>query len=158
MRLYDRICLEFASLGPVGKFPFISGTWGSAAAALLAPWLFMPLSFPARVLVLAVLFILGGEAGTNVEKRLGRKDPGVVVIDELIGQWTTYLFFPVLGPWQLFLGFVLFRIFDILKPCPVRASENWLPGGYGIMIDDVLAGLYAYVCLGFWLLFTHGPA
>jgi len=152
MSFIDKASLEFASLGPVGKIPFISGTWGSAAAAILAPWLFMPLSFPARVLVLAAVFLFGGLAGTKAEKHCGRKDPGIVVIDELLGQWTTYLFFPVLSPWALFLGFVLFRIFDILKPCPVRASETWLPGGFGIMIDDFLAGLYAYVCLGLILL------
>jgi len=70
-----------------------------------------------------------------------------VVIDELVGQWLTFL--PLAAPttFELVAGFFLFRAFDILKPPPVRASENWLPGGFGVMIDDVLAGIYAGVCL-----------
>jgi phosphatidylglycerophosphatase A len=143
----DRLSLLVTGLGPIGKIPYASGTWGSAAAALAAPALFLPLPGFWRVVILAALFWIGGVAGTRVEKILNRKDPSHIVLDELIGQWITYLPFATLPPLELFVGFLLFRAFDILKPAPVRASENWLPGGYGVMIDDVLAGVYACLCL-----------
>lgn len=113
----------------------------------------MPLPVWGRVLLLLALFFLGSETGTRVEQLLGQKDPSRVVIDELVGQWLTIL--PLAAPttFELVAAFVLFRFFDIAKPAPVRASENWLPGGYGIMIDDVLAGIYAAIVLGLihWL-------
>jgi phosphatidylglycerophosphatase A len=143
----DRLSLLVSGLGPIGKIRHASGTWGSAAAALAAPALFMPLPFFGRLLVLAAVFSIGGVTAGRTEILLGRKDPSHVVIDELAGQWITYLPFAALPPLELAAGFFLFRAFDILKPPPVRASENWLPGGWGIMIDDVLAGVYAAACL-----------
>ena len=149
----DRLSLLVTGLGPIGKIPYASGTWGSAAAALAAPALFLPLPGFWRVVILAVLFWIGGVAGTRVEKLLNRKDPSHIVLDELIGQWITYLPFTMLPPLELFVGFLLFRGFDILKPPPVRASDDWLPGGFGVMIVDVLAGIYACLCLAIfhWL-------
>ena len=147
MPLIDRIATAFASLGPFGKLP-VSGTWGSAVAAVAAPFVFMPAPFAVRLFILALVFIGGGLACDIVEKNLGEKDPGLCVIDEVLGQWLTYLFFGVLTPFQMFLGFVLFRVFDIVKPQPVRASENWMPGGFGVMLDDALAGIYAAISLG----------
>lgn len=152
MPFIDRIATNFASLGPFGKLP-VSGTWGSAVAAVTAPFLFMPAPLPVRLLIIFLVFVGGGLACDIVERNLCRKDPGLCVIDELLGQWITYLFFGALTPAQIFWGFVLFRAFDILKPPPVRASENWLPGGFGVMIDDALAGVYAALSLGLliWL-------
>lgn len=150
MTTLDKIALNFCGLGPIGRIPVASGTFGSAAAVLLAPWLFLPLSVPLRLALLILLFVFGGLAGTRVEALLDRKDPGHVVIDEVIGQWVTFLPFAALTVPEMAAGFFLFRGFDILKPPPVRASECWLPGGYGIMIDDVLAGLYACACLALW--------
>ena len=143
----DRLALLVSGLGPIGRMNGPRGTWGSAAAVLVAPALFLPLPFLARLLVLAVIFYVGAKAADRTEIILGVKDPGHVVIDELVGQWLTFL--PLAAPttFELVAGFFLFRAFDILKPPPVRASENWLPGGYGVMIDDVLAGVYAAVCL-----------
>lgn len=147
MIMGDRLALLVSGLGPIGKIPYASGTWGSAAATLAAPALFLPLPGFWRVVVLAALFYVGGIAATRTEKLLCKKDPGHVVIDELIGQWITFLPFASPSTFELVAGFFLFRAFDILKPPPVRASENWLPGGYGIIIDDVLAGIYASLCL-----------
>ena len=143
----DRLALIVSGLGPIGRMPGARGTWGSAAAVLVAPALFLPLPFLARLLVLAVIFYVGAKAADRAEIILGVKDPGHVVIDELLGQWLTFL--PLAAPttFELVAGFFLFRAFDILKPPPVRASENWLPGGQGVMIDDVLAGIYAGLCL-----------
>ncbi|MDO5484559.1 MAG: phosphatidylglycerophosphatase A, partial [Desulfovibrionaceae bacterium] len=74
--------------------------------------------------------------------------PGEVVIDELLGLWLALLPFAT-ADWGLMLAaFAFFRVFDIAKPWPVGASENWLPAGYGIMLDDAFAGLWAMLCLG----------
>lgn len=107
----------------------------------------MPLPFSARCLVLVLLFIAGSIASTRAAMLLGKKDPGEVVIDEVLGQWMTYAPFAVLSWQELLAGFVLFRVFDMTKPWPVRASEDWMPGGYGIMIDDAAAAVYAMTAL-----------
>ena len=136
MRFRDTCVLAFCRLGVAGLAPKAPGTWGTALACLLAPFVFLPLGMGWRVLALLLLFVLGALAATRAEKLLGRKDPGEVVIDELVGVWLVVA------------AFVFFRIFDIAKPWPVRASENWLPDGFGVMLDDVLAGLWALLCVG----------
>ncbi|WP_320170239.1 phosphatidylglycerophosphatase A [Maridesulfovibrio sp.] len=141
---------QIATLGPIGLLPKAPGTWGSAAALIVAPFIFFPLPIPLRVIVLGLLFYFGAQACTAAEKELGKKDPGCVVIDELLGQWVVFLPFPGIVGWQAIAGFVLFRIFDIFKPWPVRASEKWLKDGYGVMVDDLFAGIYAMLVL--WLL------
>ena len=148
MTRFDKIILIFCRLGPAGLAPWAPGTWGSALACLLAPFLFLPLSFGWRLFVLALIFVAGSLAATRAERLLGRKDPGEVVIDELLGVWLTLLPFEKPGLLLIVMAFALFRFFDIRKPWPVRASENWLPDGFGVMLDDVLAALWALLCLG----------
>ena len=148
LSLTDTILLNTATLWIAGRGPKAPGTWGSLVAMLLAPFAFFPLSMGYRGIVLGAVFVLGSIAASRAEIILGKKDPGSVVIDELLGLWTAYLFFPQLSPLLLFLGFVLFRIFDIAKPWPIRASETWLPGGWSVMLDDVIGGIYAAICLG----------
>jgi phosphatidylglycerophosphatase A len=123
------------------------GTWGSIAAVLL--WLAEGTvnHFAARTEIVGLLFwialaiTLGVPAATIVERESGRTDPGFVVIDEVIGQWIALLFSPV--DWRHgLIALVLFRLFDIVKPFPVRRFER-LPAGLGIVFDDVAAGLYA---------------
>ena len=143
----DRFLLAVATLGPIGRAPWAQGTWGSVAAALAAPILFLPLPLPLRVLALAVLFVFGAKAAGRAEVLLGRKDPGQVIIDEVLGQWIVFLPFADPTTFELAAGLVFFRLFDITKPPPVRQSEYWLPGGFGIMIDDVLAGVYGGLAL-----------
>jgi phosphatidylglycerophosphatase A len=116
-------------------------------AVLLAGPLFLHHPLWMKAIILALIFAVGGWCATQAERVLGSKDPGMIVIDELLGQWITFLPFAVLPIWQLGVGFVFFRLFDIAKPWPVRASEKWLPSGYGVMIDDVFAGVYAMLCL-----------
>lgn len=147
MHWRDRVILAFCRVEPAGLSPFMPGTCGSLAAMVLAPFVFMPLSPHARIAVLVLLFLAGSIAGTRAALLLGKKDPGEVVIDEVLGQWMTYALFPALSWPELFLGFVLFRVFDITKPWPVKASEDWMPGGYGIMLDDAVAAMYAIPCL-----------
>ena len=123
------------------------GTWGSIAAALL--WFaFASLARPAPHTLLLVLSIailvtttLGVPAATIAERQSGRHDPGFVVIDEVIGQWIALLFCPPDWAHGL-IALILFRLFDITKPFPVRRFER-LPAGWGIVFDDVAAGLYA---------------
>jgi phosphatidylglycerophosphatase A len=123
------------------------GTWGSVAAVLLwalAAWS-LHLSGHGLLLALgigiALSIILGVPAATIAERESGRHDPGLVVIDEVAGQWIALLGSP--ADWRHgLIALVLFRIFDITKPFPVRRLER-LPGGWGIVFDDVGAGLYA---------------
>jgi phosphatidylglycerophosphatase A len=127
------------------------GTWGSAAAALL--WLAAGASvhFSAQQLTwltlagVAAALAIGIPAATIVEQESGREDPQHVVIDEVAGQWIALLHSRV-NLSHLLAGFLLFRLFDIVKPWPARRLEN-LSGGWGIMLDDVAAGVYALLVM-----------
>jgi phosphatidylglycerophosphatase A len=125
------------------------GTWGSAATVVLW-WLVAhgvaPSWQPALATLLAALAVaVGIPAATQVSRATGLKDPQFVVIDEVAGQLITLIAAPV--AWQsLLLGFILFRGFDIVKPPPVRQLEH-LSEGYGIVLDDVAAGLYALMAM-----------
>jgi phosphatidylglycerophosphatase A len=119
-------------------------------ALLFAPFLFLPLSFAGRCALLTALFLFGSLITNRAERILGVEDPPELCIDEVLGMWLTLAPFenPSLG--IMLAAFVLFRILDIVKPWPVNASEHWLPGGFGIMLDDAVAGFLAM--LGTWLL------
>lgn len=140
--------LLFCRLGVAGLSPVMPGTCGTLLAACIAPVLYVPLPLWGRALLLAGVFWLGALAAGYVERVTGRQDPGEVVIDELLGLWVVLL--PFAEPsWQVMVAaVVLFRIFDMAKPWPVSASEHWLPNGYGVMIDDVVAGLLALGVMG----------
>jgi phosphatidylglycerophosphatase A len=125
------------------------GSWGSAAAALL--WLAAgkalapgPLGWLTLTAALAALAI-GIPAATRVEQESGREDPGHVVIDEVVGQWIALIHSQV-NLSHLLAGFLFFRLFDIVKPWPARQLEG-LPAGWGIMLDDVAAGVYALLLM-----------
>jgi phosphatidylglycerophosphatase A len=129
----------------IGRLRPGPGTWGSLAAALIwfAAGRAIPLRFETPVLAaLAGTAIAAGiPAATRVARASGVKDPQFVVIDEVLGQWITLLAAPL--TWKTLLaGFILFRGFDIVKPPPIRQLEK-LPGGTGIVLDDVAAGLFA---------------
>lgn len=129
----------------VGNIPKAPGTWGSLAALL--PWLLIRgFTLPIYLLVLLAVFIVGFFAAGSAEKILDRADAGPIVIDEILGMFITLTLAPD-HPAAWILGFLLFRVFDILKPFPVSWFDQHLHGGLGIMLDDVMAGLYALVCL-----------
>ena len=127
------------------------GSWGSAAAALLwfgaarglhlaqAPlaWLTVAAAFCASA--------IGVPAATVVERESQRQDPGHVVIDEVAGQWIALIYSQV-NLSHLLAGFLFFRLFDIVKPWPARQLES-MPAGWGIMLDDVAAGVYALLLM-----------
>ena len=131
------------------------GTWASAVTAAI--WFVsVPYSsYPILVafIAAALVTVIGVPVSSVVERESGVTDPGFVVIDEVAGQLIALIAIPV--RWQYVLAsFILFRGFDILKPPPLRKIEK-LPGGWGIMLDDVGAGLYALALLQLWILFTH---
>ena len=125
------------------------GTWGSLATALLW-WLLashLPTAgrIPVSLLLIVVVVAVGIPASTLEARGCGKKDPSHVVIDEVAGQLVTLIACPIV--WQALLaGFILFRVFDIVKPPPVRSLER-LPEGTGIVVDDLGAGLYALIAL-----------
>lgn len=147
MRPLDCAILAFCRVWPSGLSPRAPGTCGTAEALVFAPFLFFPLGLVGRVFLLLLVFVAGGLAATRAEQLLGRKDPGEVVIDELAGVWLAVLPFATWSLPLLACAFVIFRFFDILKPWPIHASEDWLPGGWGIMIDDIIGGAMTLVCL-----------
>lgn len=131
-----------------GCAPAARGTWGSLAALAMAFAAARWLNWPAWAFGAAgaLLVIPGVYAAGEFERRLGREDPPQVVVDEVAGQWIAIAGAASLN-WQSWLAaFVLFRFFDIVKPPPVRQAEL-LPGGLGIMADDVAAGLCAALVL-----------
>jgi len=144
---YPRWAFLVASAFGIGRLWPAPGTWGSLAAVLiwwgLSPMIPPRLQPGALVSLIAIAVVLGVPAATRVSRATGVTDPQHVVIDELAGQWTTLLLAPV--SWKTLLtGFILFRGFDILKPPPVRQLER-LRAGFGIVADDLGAGVYALI-------------
>lgn len=144
----NRLAWLTATVFGCGLVPKAPGTVGSlfgvGTAFLLVHYLALP---PFCLLILALgLVPVGIWSATEVERMLGKEDPGQVVIDEVLGQWVT-LAGAVRINWKAFaIGFVLFRLFDIWKPAPVRSFES-LPAGQGIVADDLMAGLYGALVL-----------
>jgi phosphatidylglycerophosphatase A len=135
----DRVAIAIASVAGAGYSPVAPGTVGSLVS-LLALWL-VPFSPAALAVTLVVVTALGIWAGWRVEHVLGVKDPGLIVIDEVGGMLVSVFLLPRTLP-VLLTAFVLFRVLDIWKPFPARESQA-LPGGLGVMLDDLIAGAYA---------------
>jgi phosphatidylglycerophosphatase A len=131
-----------------GYSPVAPGTAASAAALVIAvglhAWLGWP---PFWFAILAAALLAPGIWSAGVVARVeGREDPGFVVVDEVIGQWITIAAAATINWKSVLAAFVLFRLFDIWKPPPVRQLEQ-LPGGWGIVADDVMAGIYGAVVI-----------
>jgi len=163
-----RFALFVATAAGLGYLPLAPGTWGSLAALVIYVWIQIhfpldvapPLQAPNLAMralwaamtdlpITLIIAIAGVWTSNRVAKSSGNKDPQFVVIDEVSGQYLAYVL--ALAPlnWKyLLLGFILFRVFDIWKPFPARQAES-LPGGWGIMADDWVAGIYA--ALGLWI-------
>lgn len=137
----------FVSVLGVGFIPFASGTFGSLAGLVIG-YLLNLLSYNLFFLFIPILFILGVIASNTYQKLTGEKDSSVIVIDEVVGQLIAMMF--VMDNLVLvFISFIIFRIFDILKPWPASYADKKMKGGFGVMLDDVFAGIYASisVCL-----------
>lgn len=129
-----------------GLSPKAPGTVGTIAALPIYWWLLADLSTLWLSVVIIVGFLIGVAVAHKTSADLGVHDHGGIVIDEWIGMWITMLMVPKELLW-LGLGFVFFRFFDILKPWPIKWLDHHVHGGFGIMIDDVLAGVMALGCL-----------
>jgi phosphatidylglycerophosphatase A len=140
MKAVSRVLATFFG---VGLFPLIPGTAASAVAALGFKLALKDLSWPFYVVLVALIFFGGASVAGRYAAELGRPDPGRIVIDEVCGQLIALAFLPA-GWVPVGISFALFRFFDIIKPWPIRELEK-LPGGWGIMADDVGAGLAAAV-------------
>lgn len=148
------VALTLATAGGAGFAPVAPGTFGSAVGVVL----FVPLASLGAVVVLAVAAVLlavGTWAADETERIYGKKDDGRIVMDEVVGQLVTLAPLAALGPTQglegaLFVaaGFFVFRFFDIWKPGPARMAERRLPGGLGVMMDDVVAGAFSAAVIG----------
>jgi len=135
----DRVAMFLASFALSGFFPVAPATFASAITAVLL-YFVLPLSLAAWVALVAVLLWVGVWSSGRLEQRLG-EDPSAAVIDEVLGMTLTMMAAPITLE-TLTIGFVLFRVFDVLKVWPGRRLER-MHGGWGIMMDDVLAGVYA---------------
>ncbi|HYY06244.1 MAG TPA: phosphatidylglycerophosphatase A [Candidatus Limnocylindria bacterium] len=142
-----------ATAGGAGWVPVAPGTVASALTALVL-WL-VPFSRAGLIVFFVVVSLVGTWAAQQAERIIGRKDPAAIVIDEVAGMTLAVLAFPRTLP-TLAVGFLLFRLFDVTKPFPARASQR-APGGVGVMVDDLIAGLYAAIVLGLLRTLTHWP-
>jgi phosphatidylglycerophosphatase A len=143
-----RLSLTLASAFYIGFIPGAPGTYASIATTLV----FFAISCRAHriswelhFISLCLISLIGVFVSAETSRTTGIEDPSFVVIDEVAGQLLTFLLLPVTG-WNLFLGLVAFRIFDMWKPFPIRKLES-LKGGVGIMADDLLAGVYGNLVL-----------
>lgn len=135
------LALGFGSgLGP--KAP---GTWGTLAA-LPFYYLMMDLSLATYLILTVLITVIGFWLCDKTAKDMAVHDHGAIVWDEIAGMLITMIAAPVSWP-ALIVGFALFRLFDILKPWPIKVLDRHVKGGFGIMIDDVLAGIFAALCL-----------
>ncbi|MBS1820326.1 MAG: phosphatidylglycerophosphatase A [Acidobacteria bacterium] len=145
------VALALATALGAGLAPRAPGTFGSAVGLLL--WWVLPTSPAIQATAIVAVFVLGAWSGSAAERHYGRSDPGQVVIDEVLGQLITLFLNPV-GWAGALIAFLLFRVFDIIKPYPANRLEA-LHGGVGIMADDAMAGVYANLALRVVLVAAH---
>lgn len=142
MNLFIRL---LATWGGSGYFPVASGTAGTLAAIPFYIWL-APLPLPLYLLTLTAFFFLSCWVSGKAEIIFQEKDSGKIVIDEVVGYLVTMIAIPF--DWRYIVaGFFLFRFFDIVKPPPASWFDQKLKNGYGVVLDDVAAGFYAWLCL-----------
>jgi phosphatidylglycerophosphatase A len=125
----------------VGRIPLAPGTFGSLLGLPLC-FLLAGIQLPAALVAVLLIIVLATWIADAAERILGRPDPGCIVIDEIAGMAVTLMGLPF-NPTTVAGGFILFRILDILKPFPIRVIDKRLPGGLGIVADDVIAGIFS---------------
>lgn len=147
-----RLAVFLATVVYCGYFPVAPGTVGSAAGLIVYLIVWWTHSRVVEVALIAAVFVVGTWAATHAERYFGAIDPGPVVIDEVLGMLITLAFIPA-GRVAALTGFFLFRVFDVIKPWPANRLEHF-HGGFGIMADDAMAGVYSNLALRLlmWLL------
>ncbi len=138
--------IHFAAFGfGSGAAPVAPGTFGTVMG--LALYLVLPtMTWPLYLLFLLAATLVGIWLCDQTTRDIGVHDHGGIVWDEFVGYWITMFLAPTGWLW-IIVGFVLFRFFDIIKPWPIRWLDQHVKGGFGVMIDDVLAGVMALICL-----------
>ncbi len=152
MRTRDQLAQFIATGAYIGYLPWAPGTWGSLLGFLIS-LLLASLSLPIYGMALGSCIVLGVWSAGKAERLLGQKDAAPIVIDEIAGMLLTYTAIPM-TLFPLMAGFVLFRLFDILKPLP---QLERLPGGWGIVLDDLVAGGLAHLGIRFLLRLLGSP-
>ncbi len=136
--------LLFATGFGAGFSPVVPGTMGTLVAIPIY-FFISTISSPLYEVTLATSFFLSSWIAGQAEQYWGKKDDSRIVIDEIMGFWVTMLWVPK-TPFSIVTGFILFRLFDILKPFPIRRLER-VGSGFGVVLDDILAGIYANILL-----------
>ena len=135
-----RLGVFVATCGYIGYIPFAPGTFGSAAGLVVFFLVRRTGSIAVELAAIAILFAIGIWSGSEAERHFGKVDPGPVVLDEVVGMLITLALLPV-NTMGAIIGFLLFRILDVVKPWPSGRFEG-LPGGLGVMADDGMAAVY----------------
>ena len=145
MILNPKAVMFLATGAYVGRIPFAPGTFGTLVALPIV-FLFSLTDWPLAVILTMILIVFSARVAHLAEQQLKAKDPGCIVIDEIAGMCVTMLGIPLTLNTGI-AGFFLFRIFDITKPPPARQMERILQGGWGVVMDDVAAGIMANIVL-----------
>lgn len=147
-------CIVFSGVGfGSGLAAKAPGTFGSAFALLFLP-IWFAIGFQLSLIAILLLSLIGIYICGKTANIIQVHDDGRIVWDEFAGQWITFLpliYFDMLSWAWIFVGFGLFRLFDIWKPWPIRVIDRQVSGGFGIMLDDVIAGLWAAACILFYI-------
>jgi phosphatidylglycerophosphatase A len=133
----------------VGRIPFASGTFGSLVGLPIV-YLLSRTDWAVALILTTILVLFSVWIADLAERQLNAKDPGCIVIDEIAGMCVTMFAIPLTLTTCL-AGFFFFRIFDVIKPPPARLMESRLPGGWGVVMDDVVAGIMANLVLRIWV-------
>ena len=139
------MALAVATAVGVGYVPIAPGTFGSLVGLVL--WAVLPASLAVQMVAIGAVFVVGSWSAGVAERHFARTDPSHVVIDEVLGILMTLFLNPVRWPGAI-LGFLLFRVADVIKPFPANRLDR-LPGGLGVMADDAMAAIYANLALRF---------
>lgn len=150
----DRLALFIATCGYLGYVPVAPGTFGSAAGLVVFYAVRSTGSYGVEAAAIIVLFALGIWSGTIAERYLGDVDPAPVVLDEVVGILVTLAFLPVNATGAV-VGFLVFRLLDVVKPWPSSKFER-LPGGLGVMADDGVAAVYSHLAMRGLIAVTSG--
>ena len=145
MKLRDEAVMFLATGFYAGNIPFAPGSFGSLIALPLC-FVLAGISLTAAVICTGCFILLAVWISDAAEKILQRNDPGCIVIDEIAGMMVTFIGLPF-NLITVVIGFIIFRILDILKPFPIRKLDKRMPGGLGVVADDVAAGIFANLLL-----------
>ena len=147
-KIYEFILINIATLGGIGKLFIAPGTIASLLATFTGYFILLNISKFIFLLLIIAIFFLGILSSNAHYKKYKKHDSSEIVIDEVVGQWLVVIFLNE-NILHLLLGFVLFRFFDIIKPWPISLADKNIKNGFGVMLDDVIAGFFAGVLLYF---------